>query len=338
MYVVFDSNIWLSELGLRSGAAAATKFFLRRAGGVVAIPEVVRLEVRQHLAVRLRDFVKDIQDNHRQLLTAFGTLKELVLPTQEEIQAKVDAAFDGLDVEKIDVPFGIESARSSFLKTIAKAPPSDKTQEFKDGVIWADCLDLLKVADVVLVTSDKAFYKDRTYAQGVAENLKAELAGCPHTLKILPTLADLLETIREPIALNHERLLAACINANPKTVEPALTRTGFTLAGTKSVQYRLFATEDPTKLFFEYTIAVACIDARGEGRTDAEIHLKGDGIYDPTADDFSSMRNFGENLIYVNPDGTPGEVRSAVLFGASIVLGHRQVSSIVRHAIGGNGA
>jgi hypothetical protein len=28
MIVVFDSNVWISELGLRSPAAAAVKFFL----------------------------------------------------------------------------------------------------------------------------------------------------------------------------------------------------------------------------------------------------------------------------------------------------------------------
>ena len=51
--------------------------------------------------------------------------------------------FSSLGVEVIDVAFSLESARSSFLKTIKKLPPSATTQQFKDGVLWADCLNLL---------------------------------------------------------------------------------------------------------------------------------------------------------------------------------------------------
>ncbi len=72
------------------------------------------------------------------------------------------ALFESIDVEKVDVPFSLASARSSFLKTIGKVPPSAKSQEFKDGVVWADCLSLLAAEPVVLVTSDKAFFRTTT--------------------------------------------------------------------------------------------------------------------------------------------------------------------------------
>jgi hypothetical protein len=58
MIVVFDSNVWLSELGLRFGAAAAAKFFLNRSGARLAVPEVVRLEVQHNLRARLGYAVK----------------------------------------------------------------------------------------------------------------------------------------------------------------------------------------------------------------------------------------------------------------------------------------
>ena len=86
--IVFDSNIWISELGLRSGAAAAVKFFLRQQGARLAIPEVVRLEVKYHLQRDLREYIEEIRSNYRQLLTAFGKLKELVLPPNRMLRQR----------------------------------------------------------------------------------------------------------------------------------------------------------------------------------------------------------------------------------------------------------
>jgi predicted nucleic acid-binding protein len=88
MIVVFDSNVWLAELGLRSGAAAAAKFFLNHNGARLALPEVVRLEVQNNLQARLTEHIENIQNNYRQLLTAFGKLREVVLPTSADVQRK----------------------------------------------------------------------------------------------------------------------------------------------------------------------------------------------------------------------------------------------------------
>lgn len=79
----------------------------------------------------------------RQLLTAFGRLKDVVLPTEDEIVEKVAELFAGFDEAIFDVPLSLKSARSSFLKTIDKVPPSDREQQFKDGVLLADCVGLI---------------------------------------------------------------------------------------------------------------------------------------------------------------------------------------------------
>ena len=185
MIVVFDSNVWLSELGLRSGAAAAVRFFLNQSGAHVAVPEVVQLEVRHNLTNRLRTHVEGIRDNYRQLLTACGKLREIILPTEEEIQAKVEELFSSIGVQQKQIPFSLESARSALSKTIQKESPCDKTQEFKDAAIWADCVTLLATDEVVLVTNNKAFYKDRTYEKGLAPNLADETKHLPNRICIV---------------------------------------------------------------------------------------------------------------------------------------------------------
>jgi hypothetical protein len=281
----------------------------------------------------MREFVGEIQDSYRQLLAAFGTLREIVMPTEAEILAKANEVIDSFDVAKREIPFSIESARSSLLKTIEKQPPSDRTQEFKDGVIWSDCLQLLAEGDVVLVTSDKAFYRDRTYTSGLAQNLELEAASRGRSLRILPSLADLLEAVRQPIRLDEAALLQACLDAEPKTICKTLAAHGYVLDEVQACRYRLFATEDPRKLFLEYSINLSCTNVRGDGRSSALLYLKGDGTFDPATLTYDSLRNFGEQLTFTDVDGSEKNIRHAVLFGASIVLGHREVSSTIRHLI-----
>ena len=143
MFIVFDSNIWFSELALNSNLGAAVRFFIRKNGAKVAVPEVVRLETEHNLRNRLNEFIDNIRNNHRQLLTVFGKLKEMVLPEASAVEDKIASIFNDVGVEIIEIPFSFESARSSFLKTLRKEPPSHNNQQFKDGVLWADCVELL---------------------------------------------------------------------------------------------------------------------------------------------------------------------------------------------------
>ncbi len=336
MIVVLDSNIWLSELGLRSGAAAAVRFFLNQSNAQVAVPEVVQLEVRHNLTNRLSTHAKEIRDNYRQLLTAFGKLREIVLPTEEEIQAKVEELFASLGVQQQQIPFSLESARSALFKAIQKAPPCDKTQEFKDAVIWADCVALLATDEVVLVTNDKAFYRDRAFEKGLAPSLHDEAKDLPHPLRILPTLSDLLEVIQAPVPLEQEQLQEVIFEAFGESINGTLARTGFSLGVRQNATYKLFATENLSELFLEFSIAISCSDSREEGRTNALLSLNGDGLYSPTNRTFAALRNFGEHLAWVNADGNTQETRNHYLYASGLVIGHREVTHEVRHALPAN--
>lgn len=333
MIVVIDSNVWLSELGLRSGAAAAVRFFLNQSGAQVAVPEVVQLEVSHNLINRLRTHVEGIRDNYRQLLTAFGKLSEIVLPTEEEIQAKVEELFSSIGVHQIRIPFSMESARSALSKTIRKESPCDKTQEFKDAAIWADCVTLLATDDVVLITNDKAFYKNRAYEKGLAPNLAEETKHLPNQFSILPGLSDLLGVIQTPITFDEEQLQTVVLSAFNHGIQGILAQTGFDLGKTQSITYKLFATENPTELYLEFSIAISCSDARGEGRRDAVINLKGAGLYTPIDRTFSMLRNFGEDFAYVNADGTSKETGNNYIYFSGFEIGHREVTHEIRYEL-----
>jgi hypothetical protein len=126
MFIVLDTNIWVKELGLNSTLGAATRFYVRNKNARLVVPEVVRLEAQAHFRRDLTDFVRTLGDNHRNLLTIFGSLKELVLPDDAQVEAKVAEMFANMGIELLEIPFSLESARDSFLKTIFKEPPSDQ--------------------------------------------------------------------------------------------------------------------------------------------------------------------------------------------------------------------
>ena len=191
MIVVFDTNVWKSEAYLQSPSAAAVRFFLRQQKARVGLPEVVRLEVQEHLRSHIKSAINELRERHGRLLRLFGQLRELSLPAEDAIDAVIAKVFGELGVDVIEVPFSLPSARSSFLKTIRKLPPSDSTQEFKDGVLWSDCMELLEI-----VTNDKAFYAKHELGRGLAPELAAELTNKPHQLTIMAQLSDLLKQVR----------------------------------------------------------------------------------------------------------------------------------------------
>lgn len=336
MIVVFDTNIWLSELGLRSPKAAATRFYLKQNSARVAIPEVIRLEVERNLTTRLMTHIQDVQNGYSQLLTAFGTLPEIVLPDEKQVRQKIPELFDSMQVERIDVPFTLESARSSFLKTIFKEAPSHQSQQFKDGVLWADCLTLASNDEVVLVTADKAFYQEQTYSKGLNATLSHEAHSLQLRIRVLPAVENLLESVKTPIVINPDALQAAFIEQHRESVFGTLERQGFSLADRTALSYNIFATEDSAVLFLNFTIEIQCNDVRGDGRTDARLRLKGDGSYQPASRVFMRLRNFGEHLIFRLPDGTQGEISNTVIHLDGIVIGPKQVSSIVRYQLPAN--
>lgn len=332
MFIIFDTNVWVSQLALNSPSGAAVRFFVQQQGATVVIPEVVRLELERHLTRRLHDLRESISSNHRQLLTVFGNLKEVALPTDDQIREKINEISSQLDVPTKDIPFSLKAAKSSFLKTINKVPPSDKTQEFKDGVIWAHCIDLLAEADVYLVTGDKAFFEGRAYSGGLAKNLKDEAAASKHEIKAISSLDELLDDIRKDVQIDEKKLVEAFLQPHKESVNRMLDRAGFALDGAPQVNVKLYATEVATQLYVEFEITFQCLDATDQGRTDAMIRLPGDGSYDTSTGKYLELRNQGEKLEYTDAEGQQKRENVVVMVG-SVVIGHRSVQHTVRYPL-----
>jgi len=332
MIVVFDTNIWKTNLYLKSPASAAVKFFLVHHGAKVGLPEVVRLEVERHLRADIYEFRDQIMLGHRQLLGLFGRIQELVLPTDNEIEALVTSIFfqSGFDLQ--EVPFSQESARDSFLRTVDKIPPSHKSQQFKDGVIWKDCKTLADAEEVVLVTADRAFYEGGETKKGLAKMLMEEARQCQYELRVLPGLADLLSELRRPIVVDDVVFENAVSVFLQRHVDEILERTQFSLASPLRFKKSLFVTQYPGSLYVEFVAEAYCEDATGEGRMNSVLQITADGLYLLNGKTMSNVQIRELVITYTGPDGRSDETKS--VFGSvNIVMGHRIVTNEVREPL-----
>jgi len=274
-------------------------------------------------------FADNIRRDHRQLLTVFGYLKDVVLPTAEEIKRQVENVLSNLDVPIREIPFSFDAAKASFVKTIRKEPPSDRTQQFKDGVIWAHCVELLDEGNVYFVTSDKAFYEGHDYSNGLAKNLLNEIREIERNFKLLTSLTDLLKDIRVEIDIDKSALADAYFGEQSSSVTSLLERTGFAVSGAPVINLEVFATESADQVYLDFTITYRCDDSRDLGRTDAILKLHGNGTFNPVTKEFLELQNRGEELTYIDQDGKQ-ETRNIVIAAGNVVLGHRTVQHAVR--------
>jgi len=334
MIIVIDTNIWISELGLNSPLGAAIRFFINQNNAKVALPEVVRLETEIHLRSRLKEFIEAIIKNHRQLLIIFGKLKEVVLPNNDAIENKIASIFGDLGVEIIDIPFSLESAKNSFLKTVEGVPPSgNNNQQFKDGVLWADCIELLKTDNVLLVTEDKGFFKDREYSRGLAENLAVEASSAIHSIRLFSSLTELLMELKVEVRVDQQLLVHTFVGQNQASIDGILKRNGFAIDELEAVNYTLFATEQPNNLYLEFTIIFSVKQLDDEAKKEARLTLRGDGSYDADSKSFVNMRNFGEKLSYELDDGNIKEIQNYVIHMGGAVIGHREVINTSKYKL-----
>lgn len=328
MIIVLDSNIWLKELALNTTAGAALRFFVNQRNAILAIPEVVRLEVEENLRKDIETAQENITKEHRQLLALFGTMHEVVLPTKDKVDELILDIFHRLNVKTIQVPFTLENARASLLKTIVKLPPSDKTQEFKDGVLWENCLELLERDEVLFATNDKAFYQGRDLTKGLVKNLQQEAASKPHRITIVPSLADILSKVRQPVELDKQRLASEILLIHETNYVEMLKRAECEINGEAIVEYHLFITGNPNELYMKYTATVPCEERSASARTDMKLILGGTATITPGSSALRAVNITNEELLFVDAGGIPGHLRNSYA-SASIQLGHRVITHTV---------
>ena len=215
----------------------------------------------------------------------FGQLQSNQLPSEDDIRDKVADIIPDFDVPTRLVPFNLEAARSSMMKAVRGTPPSASKEQFRDGVIWAHCLELLGEGDVYFVSQDKDFYQDRNYEKGLVHELNFEMRANAnsdsHEVKRFPTLESLLSQIRMPIAVDIDQLFAMVRENKEERMQDPLEAHGFDLCGSLEGEVACFATEKADEVYFRFELDHPCRDTTGAGRRDGQLRVKGSGFLNP---------------------------------------------------------
>ena len=323
MFILFDANVWISDLGLQTRNGAAVRYFAKMHGATVVIPEVVQLEVEERLTERLLYLRKQIEDGHNQLLPVLGKLPSLHLPTEEDIRKTVKNVIPDFDVPIREIPFSEDAARSSMMKLLRKIPPSATSEQFRDGVIWAHCLELLDEGDVFLVSRDRDFYKGRNYEQGLASELRHEMRQRSETrqVKLVRDLPQLLQDIRIPTELDIALLFKSIKAQENERIQELLIPNGFELCGCVEGEVKCFATEEAKKAYLTFSFVHPCQDSTGAGRQKGELVLKGSGFFNQDEKKVIEVQISKISLDY--PDWEPGGAPKGMLYVSAHFNGPR---------------
>jgi hypothetical protein len=326
MIVIFDANVWLSHLYANAPLRASALLYLSRRGAEVALPEVVRLEVEKNLRERLREFRDAAADNYEKLLKVFGTMKEAAFPSDEQIDSRVAGFFASTGFRFREVEFSLASARDSFLRTIDKRPPSQRYQQFKDGVIWADAIRLADEDEVLLVTADKAFFENGDPKKGIARVLAEEVKRTAHGVRLLYDVYEFVSAVKEAITLDPMEIISvAKAHKLWEDIERYCAEQGLRPLGEK-VTYAAFATERANSIALACDLRVKCEDSRDEGKTDAEAFATFDCVRDETDGTYGQIAPGRVGVRFRDVSGELVERCTSYAYADGMVFGHRDVT------------
>lgn len=306
MFILFDSNIWISQLGLRSKDGTAVRFFARRHNAKIAIPEIVELEIEEILTQRMLESRRRMENDHRQLLFIFKKLTKPRLPSEDKIREAVANIIPDFDVPVRRIPLNLEVSRSSMLKSIRKTPPSKKKEQFRDGAIWAHCLELLSEGDVYFVTEDPDFYENGVLSKGLANELVQEMKdeSQDNQVFIKRNLSELLAEIKVPFELSKHQVFDSIFKLSGENIGELLNSNGFSLVDGMEGDINCFATEVADKVYFTFELEQNCQDFTQKGRSDGVLIIKGSGFVDTETEEITDVKI--SNILLNYPEWQPG--------------------------------
>ena len=305
MFILFDTNVWISQVGLRSKNGAAVRFFARQHNATIAIPEIVQMEVEEILTKRMLELRMKIADSHRQLLPLFGQLQQLDLPSDEDIRNAVANIIPDFDVPTRHIPLNLDATRSSILKLVKEIPPSKRKEQFRDGLIWAHCIELLSEGDVYFVSEDPDFYDNEK--NGLASELILEMQNQSQDNRVFlkHNISDLLDAIRVPVELNKHQIVDIVSDSHSDVLDELLNSHGFQVCDGIEGELSCFATEKARMVYFTFDLERPCQDSTSAGRKDGVMRIKGVGFIDPQTKKTTDVQLSNIRLDYPEwqPDG-----------------------------------
>ena len=313
VFLVIDTNIWLTEAGLQSEHGAAVRFFARQRKLTVVIPEIVKLEVEELLVREMISWRSKAKDNHSKLRSLFGSLHSARLPSDDDIRKVAKNVTLEIDIPTRQVTPNIDAFRSAMSRVIRKITPCKKSEEFRDSLIWWHCLELLSEGDVYLVTKDSDFYEQSKVDSGeLASELVEEVKEKSerHNLVLLPSLSHLMKKIKVPFVVRKKEIFGKIYESYEEIILSLLFDHGFVIEDDNiEGELKCYATEKSEIIFFSCYLEKSCSDIGPTDRQPCKLKVRAQGYLSASSKELSDLRVSSIILDFTNyqqEDGVRG--------------------------------
>ncbi len=256
--VVVDTNVWYSNLLLRSSLGPSLLYSLNRASGALGLPEVIESEIRKQLLGVGLQAAGRIQQSFREISAIMGSHSPYTVPTSDQIAAAIESRLVELDPLVVRVPLKLKHARAALERVNLNLPPNAPgDQQFKDSLIWEAVLELARRRPVHFVTKDNGFYEGRKPDRGMAAVLIEECNTRKVEVHIYRELDTCLSALRDVVPdLDYAQIARAVLEA----IKPDLAidgvkhRVGIGEIQTHKISAFLTENHDSLGVSFEITL------------------------------------------------------------------------------------
>lgn len=319
--LLFDSSIFIAEIGLRSADASALKHYLYRRGTQLVVPHVAAEECKRHLVDRAINQKAHIQGNLAWLGRFLGRVGGWAAPSDETIGERAQELAVAADLGAVMLPETDSLLEQAKLRDGRQLPPSHLRSGLPDCKIWEHCLELLTRHNVVFVSKDKDF-RGHSGSAELHPHLQAEAheVGSGRRLTFHQNIESLLNELRSEIPrIPKETIFAFVYDALAMELRDMEAESGYLPMAKGSVRQTLLTTNDAKVI--EVRLEIQDTWERLDCAT-AEFLLSGSCHYHLDSDNLTDLNASSVSLLETQPDGSARAVKgSYVSFSANISAG-----------------
>ena len=258
--VVIDTNVWVSQLLLKTPVGMSLVYTLGRQQGFIGLPEVIERELSKHILEHGQDAADKIEKGSSILNTLTDSPTFPLPATLIKLEQVVKTRLADLAPILRRVPLTLAHATAALNMVDAKVPPNaEKNQQFKDSAIWQAVLDLARQYTVHFITNDKGFFLDRDTSKGLAVNLQEDCTAANGNVTPYCDLRSCLEAISsDRPQFDRDRLKSLIESFAIPKLQNEVTRWRYVFKELLNTDIMAFRTEDPDRIAMDYTIAMRC--------------------------------------------------------------------------------
>ena len=232
---------------LRHRLASPLLLVLRQHSAVLCLPELVKLEVRQHLVEKHAGAAKRARQAIGEVRQLLGAAPDFPEATDEQVASAFEQRLAQLGDLLVELPLRDEDLAAAGRMVLDMVPPNSRTdQQFKDSLLWRAVLTVADEYNVVFV-SDDGDYFDKSGK--LAANLAAEAEQAPLEITVVRRIEDLLDMWQSGEVDLSEDFSEEFEGAVRRELEELLPQhTDLQLSNVVELYFNTFITENPDEL------------------------------------------------------------------------------------------